>query len=118
MGGSVINKGEIELLVQRRLLKDDARGVGESLNEVEIVNDKVVGIRQWIRNYIVFGNNYREVQKVNDQKTVLVFVQTKTGQFSKTQLRTPLIKVPQSVKLYLRPNTDGSYLMRLHNMNA
>lgn len=59
VGGSVINKGEIELLIQRRLLKDDDRGVGEPLNEVEVVDGKIVGLRQWIRNYIVFGNNYR-----------------------------------------------------------
>jgi len=29
-----------------------------------------------------------------------------------------LIKVPPQVKLYLRPNTDGTYLLKLHNMNT
>lgn len=53
------------------------------MNETEIVNGKVVGLRQWIRNYIVFGNNYREVQKVNDQKIIIAFAQTKSAQFAK-----------------------------------
>jgi alpha-mannosidase len=35
VGGGVINKGEIELLIHRRLLADDARGVDENLNETE-----------------------------------------------------------------------------------
>jgi len=33
VGGGVINKGEIELLLHRRLLEDDDRGVLEPLNE-------------------------------------------------------------------------------------
>ncbi|CAH1101503.1 unnamed protein product [Psylliodes chrysocephalus] len=34
-GGSSLNTNELELMVHRRLLKDDNKGVGESLNEVE-----------------------------------------------------------------------------------
>lgn len=32
-GGSVLREGDIELMIHRRLLMDDARGVGEPLNE-------------------------------------------------------------------------------------
>jgi len=32
-GGSSLNKGEIELMIQRRILHDDDRGLGEALNE-------------------------------------------------------------------------------------
>jgi len=31
-GGSVLRQGEIELMIHRRLLVDDSRGVGEPLN--------------------------------------------------------------------------------------
>ncbi|CAH1101502.1 unnamed protein product [Psylliodes chrysocephalus] len=34
-GGSSLKTNELELMVHRRLLKDDGKGVGESLNEVE-----------------------------------------------------------------------------------
>merc|ERR1712000_398489 len=33
MGGSSLNDGQIELMVYRRVLEDDSRGVGEPLNE-------------------------------------------------------------------------------------
>ena len=35
-GGSSISDGSIELMIQRRVLHDDARGVGEPLNETDI----------------------------------------------------------------------------------
>jgi hypothetical protein len=37
-GGSSLNPGEIELMIQRRISTDDARGVGEELME-EVVED-------------------------------------------------------------------------------
>jgi hypothetical protein len=96
---------------------DDDRGVEECLNENETIDGKVVGLTQRIRNYLVFGGSYRVVQKNNDQKVMVTIGQSKTAQFAKNQLRLAPLKVPDNVKLYLRPFTDGSYLMRLHNMN-
>jgi hypothetical protein len=118
MGAGVINKGEIELMVHRRLLADDWRGVDENLNETEVINGKEVGLTQSIRHYVVFGNNFRKVQKQNDQKILITIAPSTSGSFSSGQLRPAALKVPDSVKLYLRPmfNTN-SYLFRLHNMD-
>jgi len=32
-GATSLREGEIEIMIHRRILKDDARGVGEPLNE-------------------------------------------------------------------------------------
>lgn len=40
-GSGSVNDGELELMVHRRLLQDDRRGVGEPLNETESVNPYV-----------------------------------------------------------------------------
>ena len=60
-----MREGEFEILIHRRLLVDDDRGVEEPLNETDA--DKQ-GLRQTFRHQIVFGNNYRNVQKRNDQR--------------------------------------------------
>eukprot|EP01097_Dermamoeba_algensis_P006499 TRINITY_DN4068_c0_g1_i3.p1 TRINITY_DN4068_c0_g1~~TRINITY_DN4068_c0_g1_i3.p1 ORF type:complete len:474 (-),score=132.78 TRINITY_DN4068_c0_g1_i3:50-1471(-) len=41
-GGSSINDGEIELMVNRRLLRDDGRGVGEALSETNDIRVKKI----------------------------------------------------------------------------
>lgn len=40
-GTGCVRDGEIEMMVHRRLLKDDGRGVGEPLNETEHVTSYV-----------------------------------------------------------------------------
>jgi hypothetical protein len=35
LGGASLNDGQVELMIQRRLLQDDGRGVGEPLNETD-----------------------------------------------------------------------------------
>ncbi|KAI6677384.1 hypothetical protein NL676_038180 [Syzygium grande] len=44
VGGSSLVDGEIELMLHRRLLHDDVRGVGEVLNETVCVLDKCEGL--------------------------------------------------------------------------
>lgn len=36
-GSGCVNEGELEMMVHRRLLKDDSRGVGEPLNETQFI---------------------------------------------------------------------------------
>ncbi|KAF8118095.1 hypothetical protein N665_0006s0095 [Sinapis alba] len=44
IGGSSIVDGQVELMLHRRLLLDDSRGVAESLNETVCVQDKCTGL--------------------------------------------------------------------------
>ncbi|OMO52365.1 hypothetical protein COLO4_37248 [Corchorus olitorius] len=44
VGGSSIKDGQLELMLHRRLLYDDARGVGEALNETVCVQNKCTGL--------------------------------------------------------------------------
>lgn len=101
-------------MIHRRLLVDDYRGVEEPLNELDY--DKK-GLRQTLRHYVVFGDNYRAVQKGMDQRILPSWAPSQSNSFEAVSLRQPTIYVPDWVKLYLRPFEDGSYLLRLHNMN-
>ena len=101
-------------MIHRRLLVDDGRGVGEPLNELD--SDKN-GLRQTFRHYVVFGSGFRAVQKSIDQIVLPSWVSSQSASFNDIQVRQPSIKVPPTVKLYLRPFEDGSYLLRLHNMD-
>ncbi|XP_010929675.1 alpha-mannosidase At3g26720 [Elaeis guineensis] len=44
VGGTSILDGQIELMLHRRLLHDDGRGVAEALNETICINDKCEGL--------------------------------------------------------------------------
>ncbi|XP_061358592.1 probable alpha-mannosidase At5g13980 isoform X1 [Gastrolobium bilobum] len=44
IGGSSLEDGQIELMVHRRLLLDDSKGVGEALNETDCVVDDCRGL--------------------------------------------------------------------------
>ncbi|CAL0332951.1 unnamed protein product [Lupinus luteus] len=44
VGGSSLVDGQIELMLHRRLIHDDARGVGEALNETVCIVDKCEGL--------------------------------------------------------------------------
>ncbi|XP_020573833.1 alpha-mannosidase At3g26720-like [Phalaenopsis equestris] len=44
MGGSSIQDGQVELMLHRRLLHDDGKGVAEALNETVCVNDECAGL--------------------------------------------------------------------------
>lgn len=49
-GGSSLNSGEVELMLNRRTLRDDNKGVGEPLNELD---DDGRGMRTTLKHYIV-----------------------------------------------------------------
>lgn len=43
VGSSNIIDGQLELMIHRRLLKDDSRGVAEALNETVCIHNKCLG---------------------------------------------------------------------------
>jgi hypothetical protein len=97
-------------------LVDDSRGVGEPLNELD--EDKQ-GLRQTLRHNLIFGNyNVERVWQLrNDRRILPTFGPTTTDKFSNVKIRPAPISVDSAVKLYLRPFEDGSYLLRLHNID-
>ncbi|PKI59892.1 hypothetical protein CRG98_019665 [Punica granatum] len=57
VGGASIKDGEVELMLHRRMLQDDARGVGEALDETDCIgNDTCQGLT-------VRGNYYISIDK-------------------------------------------------------
>ena len=72
-GGASILNGEIEIMVHRRLLYDDARGVGEPLNETNPWNTE--GLVQYMTHIFQFSkpgiieSRQREIQFATDQPT-------------------------------------------------
>jgi len=66
-------------MIHRRLLADDSRGVEEPLNETDAEG---LGLKQLFRHNVVFGDEYRTVQKRNDQRPMPVFAPTLKNDFS------------------------------------
>lgn len=115
-GGTVLTEGCIELMLHRRLIYDDERGVWEPLNETDSDGK---GMRQYIRHYVVFGEGYRKTQKRNDQPLLIAWSNTTTPSFKDGwKPSVPALHVDDSVKLYVRTlNNSDEYLLRFHNFD-
>ncbi|RDY10272.1 putative alpha-mannosidase [Mucuna pruriens] len=59
VGGSSIKDGQLELMVHRRLVQDDSRGVGEPLNETVCIHDNCTGLT-------VLGKYYFRIDPVGE----------------------------------------------------
>ncbi|XP_026378804.1 probable alpha-mannosidase At5g13980 [Papaver somniferum] len=59
VGGSSLMDGQVEMMIRRRLVYDDSRGVAEALNETFCVADKCIGL-------IIQGNFYLRIDPVGE----------------------------------------------------
>lgn len=72
-GGSCLREGECELMIHRRILFDDNKGVCEHLNEVDPDGK---GMRARMRHHLVRSLSMaRKVQFINDQSPMILMGQ-------------------------------------------
>jgi len=123
-GGSSINEGEIELMLHRRLLFDDQKGVYEALNELD---PDLKGMRQWVTHTLLFNKpgvletSYRQVQLNNYMSNIVLLTpvdDTPSFEESEDTLDSGNFRdFDQSIKLLSRPITSTKFLFRFQNMD-
>ena len=94
-GGSVINRGRIELMQNRRINKDDGRGMGEPLNETDANGDGIsVPATYYVQlfNRSVRASSQRVMQQRQDSPAEYFF------SFNAAQTSTKVENVPHMVK--------------------
>ncbi|XP_015365919.1 PREDICTED: lysosomal alpha-mannosidase isoform X1 [Diuraphis noxia] len=125
-GGSSLQDGEIELMVHRRILHDDAFGVSEALNETAFG----VGLVARGHHYLTYGpvDKLFEVERLLAQKKLIrpqYFFTKKHSVVSykelkkSTELQYSGLKkpLPNNVQLLtLEPWKDGSVLLRFEHI--
>lgn len=121
-GGSSLSDGSIELMVHRRLLRDDAFGVGEALNETHYGRGLIAGGK----HYLLIGPNTKD-SIVNERKLQLEVLLPHWKFFSSesvTGLKTDVNKLfsavsslPEQVNiLTLEPWNENEVLLRIENI--
>ncbi|XP_022739910.1 alpha-mannosidase-like [Durio zibethinus] len=127
-GGSSIKDGEVELMLHRRMLKDDSRGVGEALDESMCVGSKCEGLT-------IRGNYYVSINQIGEgarwrrttgqqvySRLLLAFTHEKietwtASHLTKATAMDPGYSLPLNVALItLQEMDDGSVLLRLAHL--
>eukprot|EP01017_Pseudomicrothorax_dubius_P003296 TRINITY_DN10438_c0_g1_i2.p1 TRINITY_DN10438_c0_g1~~TRINITY_DN10438_c0_g1_i2.p1 ORF type:complete len:232 (+),score=66.82 TRINITY_DN10438_c0_g1_i2:60-755(+) len=123
-GGGVIQPGNIEIMIHRRLLADDARGCKEPLNEKDYDGK---GLRERVRHFIVPDETtetpkiFRVEQFWLDQTLDMNFLSSQKTEVEPREVSLgdalKLTELPDLVKLYVTLEEEGSFLVRFHNMD-
>lgn len=127
-GGSSIKDGQIEIMLHRRLIYDDGRGVNEALNEEVCVGTTCQGLT-------VRGNYYASINQLGAgarwrrrtsqeiySPLLLAFTHEKSGDWksshlTKATIMDPSYNLPPNVALItLQELNDGSVLLRLAHL--
>ncbi|KAG8181687.1 hypothetical protein JTE90_014820 [Oedothorax gibbosus] len=124
-GGSSINDGSIELMVHRRLLHDDAFGVGEALNETGVDGSGLVITGS---HYLIFSNLTKAASKhrplaqkiyLEPQISFALLNSSETRYLNSCYMLSPGLKstLPANVHLLtLEPWKRDTVLIRLEHM--
>lgn len=122
-GGSSLLDGQLELMVHRRLLHDDAFGVGEPLSETQFGR----GLVARGTHFLILSNTsdaahfYRPLAQHLNRHPLISFITTdKTLEEWSTQykMQAQWVKtLPENINLLtLEPRPDGKLLIRLEHM--
>ncbi|KAJ0988739.1 hypothetical protein J5N97_007095 [Dioscorea zingiberensis] len=127
-GGSSIKDGQVELMLHRRLLHDDGRGVAEALNETVCVNDKCSGLTVGGKFYVSIdplgeGAKWRRTTGQEIYSPLLLAFSEQEGGNSgslhvpKFTAMQPSYSLPYNVALLtLQALEDGTTLLRLAHL--
>ncbi|VAI39198.1 unnamed protein product [Triticum turgidum subsp. durum] len=128
VGGSSIKDGQIEIMLHRRLLNDDGRGVAEALEEKVCLDDQCEGL-------VIQGKYYLKIDPQGDgarwrrtfgqelySPLLLAFAEKDGGNWANSHVSSfsamdPTYSLPENVALLtLEELEDGSVLLRLAHL--
>ncbi|XP_030940374.1 probable alpha-mannosidase At5g13980 [Quercus lobata] len=128
VGGSSIRDGQLELMLHRRLIRDDSRGVGEALNETVCISKKCRGLTIVGKYYLRIdplgeGARWRRSFGQEIYSPLLVaFTEQDGHDWTKLHLPTfhgmaPSYNLPENVAIItLQELEDGKVLFRLAHL--
>ncbi|EGR31388.1 hypothetical protein IMG5_110930 [Ichthyophthirius multifiliis] len=134
-GGTSLLNGQLELMIHRRILQDDSRGVAQNLNELDEVK-KSQGLEQRIRHFLVFQSE-KDIQNINinlmrkmqlnfEMSPLIFYSASNSQQFQNNKesekINTLLQNKNEYIKIYIQKvddfnDLDQIYLLRLCNLN-
>ncbi|KMY89554.1 lysosomal alpha-mannosidase [Drosophila simulans] len=120
-GGSSLKDGELELMLHRRLLNDDAFGVGEALNEIQYGTGLIARGKIYLILDAVAGKpNQRLLQHQLDQHFWKFFSKSNgVASVNKNMMIPDFFGIPKSVELLsLEPYSKDQILIRMENFNT
>ncbi|KAK6153871.1 hypothetical protein DH2020_013510 [Rehmannia glutinosa] len=127
VGGSSIADGEVEIMLHRRLLNDDGRGVDEALNETVCVLDKCSGLTVQGKYYLRFdplgeGSKWRRSFGQEIYSPFLLAFMEQDDTWTNFPVPTfsamdPSYSLPDNVAIItLQELEDGTVLLRLAHL--
>ncbi|KAL4634651.1 hypothetical protein ACB092_04G215900 [Castanea dentata] len=128
VGGSSLRDGQLELMLHRRLIRDDSRGVGEALNEAVCISKKCRGLTIVGKYYLRIdplgeGARWRRSFGQEIYSPLLVAFTEQDGlDWTKLHLPTfhgmaPSYNLPENVAIItLQELEDGKVLFRLAHL--